>query len=65
MGKLYYRSDKIGVPIIEINIATLLETRVAIIYDQNIPNCIFAEMSTPELELSHLEYEKNSFNFKD
>ena len=51
LGKLYYRSSRIGpVPLIELNPDTLEETGVQVHYESLTPNSIFAEMTNPEIE---------------
>ena len=51
LGKLYYRSAKIApAPAIELDPETLEETGAPIHFDALAPNCIFAEMTNPEIE---------------
>ena len=65
LGKLYYRSGKISpLPLIELNIKTLEEFKDKTIqYDQLAPNCLFAEMTNPDIEFPHiLNEEENNHN---
>ena len=51
LGKLYYRSSRIGpVPLIELDPDTLEETGNQVHYDSLAPNSIFGEMTNPEIE---------------
>lgn len=53
-GHLYYRSSRIApLVLIEINPETLEELSSNIIFDNQVPNCLFAEMTSPDIEFPH------------
>jgi len=53
-GHLYYRSPRIApLSLIEINIDTLEEIQTNIIFDNQVPNCLFPEMTSPDIEFPH------------
>ena len=54
LGKLYYRSAKIApAPLIEIDPNTLEEKSITTLFDNLSPNCLYPELTNPEIELPH------------
>ena len=63
-GKLFFRSPKVTQqPLIEIDTETLEEKPTKITYDANVPNCLFSEMTNPEIEFPVLGSENKDKQF--
>lgn len=53
-GHLYYRSSRIApLVLIELDPETLEEMSSNILFDNQVPNCLFAEMTSPDIEFPH------------
>lgn len=53
-GRLYYRSPRIApLALIELNPETLEEVPIPILFDNLVPNCLFSEMTSPDIEFPH------------
>ena len=66
-NKLFYRSGKLanGAPFIEIDPETLEESQNKIVFDSSAPNCLFAEMTNPEIEFPHVSQENDEENVRN